>query len=413
MVHSPPFSTPLNTFMHPDTAAMLPQGRPPARVLLTLTLLAAVVHGCVLDGVPQGGLQASAYAAQPIAATVQLRHIAVPAADATVAAAVPTRVAPPAAQRALEGARQTVQPMVQMASGYPVPAPGTSGAEPAEPVSPQVISSETPQETPRETPPDTSPDTPLAIPLVMPLVSATPSSAAASAVVTDAPPLRQPERPVPVYKTRFPPVTTIDYEIRRGGLSGTGELRWRPVNGHYEVRLEASVAGFTLLTQVSQGGFDAAGLAPTRFTDQRLRKAARAANFQREAGKITFSGPRGEFALAAGSQDRLSWMIQLPSVLAAEPTRAAAGSEVVLYVAGARGDVDIWDLRSSGTETLDTPSGALSTVKFTRTPRSARDTRAEVWLDPKRHYLPVRARLTQGESDGALDLVLRELRSGP
>ena len=236
---------------------------------------------------------------------------------------------------------------------------------------------------------------------------------AASAVATDAPSLRQPERPVPVYKTRFPPVTTIDYEIRRGGLSGTGELRWRPVNGRYEVRLEASVAGFTLLTQVSQGGFDAAGLAPTRFTDQRLRKAARAADFQREAGKITFSRPRGEFALAAGSQDRLSWMIQLPSVLAAEPTRAAAGGEVVLYVAGARGDVDIWELRSGGTEMLDTPSGALTTVKFTRTPRSARDTRAEVWLDPKRHYLPVRARLTQGESDDALDLVLRELRSGP
>ncbi len=393
MVRSPPFSTQLNTPMHPHTAAMLPRGRPPARVLLALTLLASVVHGCVLDGVPQGGLQASAHAALPNASTVQVRHIAVPAADAT----------PAAVQRAPEVAR----PTVQVAAADPVPTPGASGAEPAEPVIPLVTSA--------DTPPDNSAETSLVIPLAMPLVStpALSAAAAASTVATDAPLLRQPERPVPVYKTRFPPVTTIDYEIRRGGLSGTGELRWRPVNGRYEVRLEASVAGFTLLTQVSQGGFDAAGLAPTRFTDQRLRKAARAANFQREAGKITFSRPRGEFALAAGSQDRLSWMIQLPSVLAAEPARAASGGEVVLYVAGARGDVDIWDLRSSGTETLDMPSGALSTVKFTRTPRSAGDTRAEVWLDPKRHYLPVRARLTQGESDGALDLVLRELRSGP
>lgn len=391
--------------MHLDTTATPPRGRPPARVLLALTLLASVVHGCVLDGVPQGGLHASAHAALPIAATVQVRQIALPAAVATPAAAVPARIAAPAAQRVPQGTR----PTVQVVGVDPAPAPGRSGAEPAAPVSPLGASPDTPQ----DTLPDTSPETPLVIPLAMPLVSATLSSAAAVAVATDAPPLRQPERPVPVYKTRFPPVTTIDYEIRRGGLAGTGELRWRPVNGRYEVRLEASVAGFTLLTQVSQGGFDAAGLAPTRFTDQRLRKAARAANFQREAGKITFSGPRGEFALAAGSQDRLSWMIQLPSVLAAEPTRAAAGSEVVLYVAGARGDVDIWDLRSSGPETLDMPSGALSTVKFTRTPRSARDTRAEVWLDPKRHYLPVRARLTQGESDGALDLVLRELRSGP
>jgi hypothetical protein len=103
----------------------------------------------------------------------------------------------------------------------------------------------------------------------------------------------------------------------------------------------------------------------------------------------------------------------LPAVLAGEPKRAATGGEVVLYIAGARGDVDIWDLRSSGTETIDTPSGVLQTVKFTRTPRTARDTLAEVWLDPKRHYLPVRARLTQGESDAALDLVLRELHTGP
>jgi hypothetical protein len=106
-------------------------------------------------------------------------------------------------------------------------------------------------------------------------------------------------------------------------------------------------------------------------------------------------------------------MIQLPAVVAGEPRRAATGGEVVLYIAGARGDVDIWDLRSSGAETIDTPLGALQTVKFTRTPRTARDTLAEVWLDPKRHYLPVRARLTQGDSDSALDLVLRGLQSGP
>jgi len=247
----------------------------------------------------------------------------------------------------------------------------------------------------------------------MPVETTPVQAASASAAEQPSPPLRQPERPVPVYKTRIPPTTTIEYEIQRGGLSGIGELSWRPASGHYEVRLEASIAGFTLLTQVSQGGFDAAGLAPTRFTDQRTRKAARAANFQREAGKITFSGPRDEYALAAGSQDRLSWMIQLPAVLAGEPKRAATGGEVVLYVAGARGDVDIWDLRSSGAETIDTPSGALQTIKFTRTARTARDTLAEVWLDPKRHYLPVRARLTQGESDSALDLQLRELRSGP
>ena len=361
--------------MHPDPFTTLPRGRPPARVLLALTLIACAVHGCVLDGVPLGGWQTPAYAALPIATPVQVRQINVAAVESARAAPVETLIE----TSATRPTPKNLQPAVGVASNDPVPAHVTSGVEPAESAA---------------------------------SAPALPAGAAPHAA-PDAQPLRQPERPVPVYKTRIPPVTTIEYEIRRGGLSGTGELSWRPVNGHYEARLEASIAGFTLLTQISQGGFDAAGLAPTRFTDQRARKAARAANFQREAGKITFSGPRDEYALAAGSQDRLSWMIQLPAVLAGEPKRAAAGGDVVLYIAGARGDVDIWDLHSSGAETIATPSGELQTVKFTRTPRTARDTLAEVWLDPKRHYLPVRARLTQGESDGALDLVLRELRTGP
>lgn len=377
--------------MHPESSATLPRGRPPARVLLALTLIASVAHGCVLDGVPLGGLQTPAYAALPVAAPVQVRQIALPAAEPVQAVPVDTRIEPPAAQ--LAPVPKKTPPAVRVASSDPVPARGTDGAELGEAAAPASA-------VPVEATPATV--TPLSAPV-----------AAASTAALDSPPLRQPERPVPVYKTRIPPMSTIEYEIRRGGLSGTGELSWRPVNGHYEARLEASIAGFTLLTQISQGGFDTAGLAPTRFTDQRARKAARAANFQREAGKITFSGPRDEYALAAGSQDRLSWMIQLPAVLAGEPKRAATGGEVVLYIAGARGDVDIWDLHSSGIETIDTPSGTLQTVKFTRTPRTARDTLAEVWLDPKRHYLPVRARLTQGESDGALDLVLRELHTGP
>ncbi len=374
--------------MHPESSATLPRGRPPARVLLALTLIAAAVHGCVLDGVPLGGLQTPAYAALPIATPVQVRQIALPAVEPVRAALVDTLIEPTTAQPVPKKAR----PAVRVASTAPVSAAGPSSTGPAEPATPAQ-----------------------ALPVEATQATVTPPSApvAASTAAPDSPSLRQPERPVPVYKTRIPPVTTIEYEIRRGGLSGTGELSWRPVNGHYEARLEASIAGFTLLTQISQGGFDTAGLAPTRFTDQRARKAARAANFQREAGKITFSGPRDEYALAAGSQDRLSWMIQLPAVLAGEPKLAAAGGDVVLYIAGARGDVDIWDLHSSGAETIDTPSGALQTVKFTRTPRSARDTLAEVWLDPKRHYLPVRARLTQGDSDGALDLVLRELHTRP
>lgn len=357
-----------------DTRPAQPPGHPPAGVLLSLTSLALVVHGCVLGSVPLADLPALADAAQSPTSTVQVRQITPPPlAPAASLDQTDTAPSPPPAV-----GPKKARAAVHLASHTPLPASAPESALPEPNAPPPAALVETP-----------------------------------AAVAAEGPSLRQPERPVPVYKTRIPPVTTIEYEIRRGGLSGTGALSWRPTGGHYEMRLEASIAGFTLLTQISQGGFDTAGLAPLRFTDQRARKAARAANFQRDAGKVTFSGPHDEYALAAGSQDRLSWMIQLPAVLAGEPKRAAPGGEVVLYIAGARGDMDLWDLHSDGVETIDTPTGALQTVKFTRTPRTARDTQAEVWLDPKRHYLPVRARLVQGDSDAALDLMLRELHTGP
>jgi hypothetical protein len=239
--------------------------------------------------------------------------------------------------------------------------------------------------------------------------SAVPGRApAASAPVA----LRYPEKPVPTYKTKIPAAYNVEYEIRRGVLTGTGELSWRPSGSRYEAQLKVGIAGFALLSQTSEGGFDAAGLAPVRFTDQRARKAARAANFQRDAGKITFSGPKDEFALPAGTQDRLSWMIQLSAILSANPKLASPGAEVVLYVSGVRADVSNWTLRCIGTETIETAAGPMRTVKFSHVPRSPDDLRSEVWLDPTRHHLPVRARLTQGDQDEGLDLVMLRV-SGP
>jgi hypothetical protein len=222
--------------------------------------------------------------------------------------------------------------------------------------------------------------------------------------------LRQVERSVPSYKTRLPPAAVLVYDIRRGMFSGTGELNWQPQAGHYEARLQVGIAGFNLLTQVSQGGFDAAGLAPVRFTDQRARRAARAANFQREAHKITYSDSKDEYALPQGSQDRLSWMIQLPAVLAAEPKRAAPGGEVQMVVSGVRADVAVWSFAFVGVETIDSGGVKLRTLRFTRPAKGPRDVLADVWLDPARHLFPVRAVLSHGDDGDALELSLRQIK---
>lgn len=404
--------------MRSDTPPITPRGRPPARVLIALTLTAVALHGCLLDGVPIDAPELPAVAAVPLAQAVQVRALPGASNDrlderattdvagiAVEAPALPPATADKSSPKAARPAR--IDPLVMPAT-RPVAVEAGHAAEPVPetPAAAAPASAAPPEPVPASLASDSVPAA---------LASGSQAPAGASFEASSEPVmLRQPERAVPVYRTRIPPATTLDYDISRGSIAGTGELTWRPEAGQYEARLQARVIGFTLLTQVSQGSFDAAGLAPLRFTDQRARKAARAANFQREAGKITFSGPRDEFALPAGSQDRLSWMIQLPAVLAAEPKRAAAGGEVVLYVAGARADVDVWTLRCIGAETVETASGPVRTVKFMRTPRSPKDTLAEVWLDPTRHYLPVRARLTSGANeDDAFELVLRELRAAP
>ncbi|GAP35035.1 DUF3108 domain-containing protein [Piscinibacter sakaiensis] len=215
---------------------------------------------------------------------------------------------------------------------------------------------------------------------------------------------------IPVYATRVAPSQTLRYQVRRGMVSGTGVLTWRVdaparAGARYEAQLEASAIGLTLMTQRSEGTLDAAGLAPQRFTDRRLRGSTRAANFQRERGVISYSGPSVEHPLLPGAQDRLSWMLQLPAILEANPRLARPGARVVIYLVGARGDAAVWTFRSLGPEAVATPGGSVAAVKLVREPRKPHDTQAEVWLDPARQHLPVRAKLGNPPDGDELELL--------
>jgi Protein of unknown function (DUF3108) len=210
---------------------------------------------------------------------------------------------------------------------------------------------------------------------------------------------------LPQYRTEIPPAMTLHYHMHRGALRGSGELTWRPGAKGYVARLDGRIAGFSILTWVSEGGFDAAGLAPVRYTDKRRGKSELAANFQRGAGKITFSGPSTEYPLLPGSQDRMSWMIQIAAIASADPKRLATGARLAMYVVGARGDAEVWAFKVQGVEDVATGDNPVQAIKLVREPRKPQDTRVEVWLAPSLHYLPVRARLINEGS--ALELLMQ------
>jgi hypothetical protein len=218
--------------------------------------------------------------------------------------------------------------------------------------------------------------------------------------------------PPPRYATRLPPAATLQYSLQREGPGGPrraglqAELRWRPADDQYTLTLGFGAAGWA-----SVGALDGDGVAPERHVETRRGREVRAANFRREAGptggRITFSGPPVEFALLPGAQDRLSWMLQLPAVLEADPSLGQPGREVRLFVAGVRGDAGLWTFTVIDRGPIDLPAGTVAdAVHLQREPQGPYDTRADVWLDPARHHLPVRVRLDHRGEGGGTDFLL-------
>jgi hypothetical protein len=285
---------------------------------------------------------------------------------------------------------------VEPAPAAPVPAPPLPRPPPAETVAPtpEPVAAQPVAET--ASAPQTS-------------AAAEPAASAASTGVAAIAPESGGDS-VPVYATRFAPAVRLAYELRRGMLSGNGELLWRPTGQRYELTMEGTAFGLSIIGWTSVGSIDRAGLAPERFVDRRRGRDVRAANFQRDKGLITFSGPQVEYPLMAGTQDRLSWMLQLPAIVEADAARGAPGERITMFVVGARGEGDLWTFRVEGIESIDVPAGAVpAALRLRREPRRPYDTLVEVWLDPAHHHLPARVRLSTPQTDDSTEFLLRAI----
>jgi hypothetical protein len=307
------------------------------------------------------------------------------------------------------GARdEGLRPVLQTRQIVQAPAAAVQSPPPPPalpPPLPEAPPAQAPVAAPAAEPPAEAASAPVADLAPAPVVFVAAASAPASASVGP-PPEAGGER-VPVYATRLPPPVRLAYELRRGLLSGSALLDWQPTATDYELTLQGSAFGQTLLAWTSRGTLDAHGIAPLRFTDRRGRRAEQAANFRRDIGRISYSGPTVEYPLPAGVQDRLSWMVQLPAILEADPALREPGQRIVLFVTGARGDADLWTFVVQGRDALDLPAGPVpDALHLLRAPRKPFDTQAEAWLDPARAHLPVRARLATPDSGDATEFLL-------
>ncbi|MEJ5999757.1 DUF3108 domain-containing protein [Paucibacter soli] len=240
--------------------------------------------------------------------------------------------------------------------------------------------------------PAVAPPTPVAAPREA-VTAARPSATAAA---PGAAPIPSPAATEPLPAALALPLQgtgRLSYRYTQGQAEGQALLSWELGEQAYQLRLERELAGRALPAWRSEGRLDAQqGLAPARFAVQRGGRDRQAINFRREQGLISFSASAELQALPEGVQDRLSWWLQLPALLAAQPTRLVAGQELRLPVAALRGTALDWVFRVEGRE----EDGLWH---LSRQALGPYDARLDIWLDPQRRYLPVRVRQSVGEEE--------------
>lgn len=184
--------------------------------------------------------------------------------------------------------------------------------------------------------------------------------------------------------------------VRGREYEARGELTWLHDGSRYEARLEISALFLGARVQTSQGAIGPNGLEPTRFHDRARREQA--THFERDKGRISFSGNSPPAPLLPLAQDRLSVFMQLAALLAGDPARYPVGAQIALPTAGPR-ESDLWTFRVLGEETVTVRGEGTRAVHLARLPQRDFEPRLDLWYAPSWSWMPVRIRLQQTNGD--------------
>ena len=208
---------------------------------------------------------------------------------------------------------------------------------------------------------------------------------------------------------KAPESAVLKYQVQ--GLAkgmnywASAEIQWAQDGKNYDARLEVSAFLLGARIQTSSGVLGAEGLMPTRFSDK--NRSELAAHFQRDKGLISFSANSPDAPLLKGAQDRLSVVLQLSALLAADPLRFPSGTMLSFQTVSQR-EAEVWQFLVEKDELLQLPYGEVNAIKLNRKPRRDFDQHIELWFAPTMGYLPVRLRITNANGD-AVDQLLKSV----
>lgn len=204
-----------------------------------------------------------------------------------------------------------------------------------------------------------------------------------------------------VHRFTFPASVRLNYEVDgkvSSPFSAEAELRWIRDGDQYTSQLAVGKFGLNLQVWTSKGALTARGLEPARFDGKRLRGEGASVLFVRDQSKVTFSAGTPDVPLQGGAQDQLSVFMQLASLLAGEPTRWTPGKSISFQAIGDR-YAENWTFAIGAQETIKVPGGEFPAVKVTHEPTAERSQKLELWYAPSLGFIPIRIRITEGNSD--------------
>lgn len=185
---------------------------------------------------------------------------------------------------------------------------------------------------------------------------------------------------------------TLAYAFLIDGQPGEAALSFHIGEGRYDITLERRAGDRELPVWHSEGRVGPQGLQPERHRVSRQGRERELQIFDRDAARpVLLVGARA-YPLSAGTQDRLSWWLQLAAMMAAEPA-PFLGQRMRVPVAGPTGvgdwdfeviarDGDRWLLRRDLVRGAGRPALQWS-----------------VWLDGRRGFLAVDLRFSLDDDE--------------
>ena len=198
--------------------------------------------------------------------------------------------------------------------------------------------------------------------------------------------------------------------IARGSI----ELSF-PEPDRYQIRLVTKALGWASifapkpLQAETSGRLGPGGFLPDRYTHVTPRGKEEVTQFDYQANTVTYSSIKEPFALPAGIQDRLSFMLQLAWMMKVAPERFSLGESVTVTMAGRKAIEDISFMVLSD-QPLILPGGILVPAVHLSSyqTRDRFSGRIDVWLDQADRLLPVRIRFEESRGQVVDLLAIRK-----